>query len=315
MPRRIIAIVRTQGIRGALRAVTRRLLGYRPRSWALCRALVEGRQGIEIGGPSPIFSPGHLLPLYPLVGALDNCNYAASTLWQGEQREGREFRFSPAHAPGVQLIREATDLSGVASERYDFVLSSHALEHVANPLAALREWRRVLKPGGALVLVLPHGEGTFDHRRPVTTLAHLQRDLEVGAPETDLTHLDEILALHDLARDPGAGGRAAFEARCRQNARHRGLHHHVFDTRLVAELVGSVGLHLGALEAVLPYHVIALAVKPRGGEAPPPPDEELVRASLAASPFARDRRSAAAAPARLRPVEPRPREDAPASRP
>ena len=38
----------------------------------------------------------------------------------------------------------------------DYVFSSHCLEHIENDWQALREWWRVLKSGGYLVLYLPH---------------------------------------------------------------------------------------------------------------------------------------------------------------
>jgi len=38
----------------------------------------------------------------------------------------------------------------------DFVFSSHLLEHLEKPLDALKEWWRVIKQGGYLVLYLPH---------------------------------------------------------------------------------------------------------------------------------------------------------------
>jgi ubiquinone/menaquinone biosynthesis C-methylase UbiE len=38
----------------------------------------------------------------------------------------------------------------------DFVYSAHLLEHVQDFESALREWWRVIKPGGYLVLYLPH---------------------------------------------------------------------------------------------------------------------------------------------------------------
>jgi len=39
----------------------------------------------------------------------------------------------------------------------DEILSSHSLEHVEEPVAVLREWHRVLKPGGVLTIAVPDG--------------------------------------------------------------------------------------------------------------------------------------------------------------
>src|SRR3569833_417437 len=171
----------------------------------------------------------------------------------------------------------------------DFVLSSHMLEHSANPLKALREWLRVLKPGGTLLLVLPHRDGTFDHRRPVTTLQHLVEDFERETGEDDLTHLPEILELHDLRRDPQAGGIEAFKERGQRNRENRGLHHHVFDTRLAVELVDFAGLQLRALESTYPFHIAAVATRLETGAQPD--NTEFLRADAAyrsRSPFHSD---------------------------
>jgi SAM-dependent methyltransferase len=41
-------------------------------------------------------------------------------------------------------------------ETYDFVYSSHCLEHMIDPEVALKNWYRILKPGGYLIIVVPH---------------------------------------------------------------------------------------------------------------------------------------------------------------
>jgi SAM-dependent methyltransferase len=203
-----------------------------------------------------------------VVGRLDNCNFAPSTVWQASHPEGQTFQFDPGRPTGWQFIAEASDLSAIASARYDFVLSSHALEHCANPLRALGEWLRVLQGGGALVLLLPHREGTFDHRRPVTALQHLVADERAGVGEDDLTHLGEILALHDLARDPGGGTPEQFRERSLHNVENRCFHQHVFDTALVVALLDHVGVQLLAVETMAPFHVIAAARKLEEGRRP-----------------------------------------------
>lgn len=300
MLRKIYYTVRSHGLAGALHAARRVIAPTRAGCLALCRELVQGRSGIEVGGPSGVFSPRGVLPLYDNVGSLDNCNFASHTTWEGSIAEGRTFRFSPDKPAGTQYVAETTNLERIASGTYDFLLSSHVLEHSANALLALSEWLRVVKAGGTLVLLLPHKDGTFDHRRPVTRLEHLIADHVAGVKEDDLTHLPEILELHDLARDPGAGSAQEFERRSRANVENRCLHHHVFDTTLVAHLLDHVGLQLLAVEAMRPNHVIAVARKPSDGSRPDNAAAwTALPAALRASPFASDRQAARTGTGRL----------------
>jgi SAM-dependent methyltransferase len=53
----------------------------------------------------------------------------------------------------------------------DVVISNHALEHTLAPLAELRELRRILKPGGRLVLWLPVDDWR-SQRRPGEDVNH-----------------------------------------------------------------------------------------------------------------------------------------------
>jgi SAM-dependent methyltransferase len=249
----------------AVRRITteHRLRAQRVALFEQIRPLLTERRGFEVGGPSTIFDEAGLIPAYPIVATLDNANFSSQTIWEGSISEGATFRFHPLKPAGRAFIAEATDLGAVADSEYDFVLSSHTLEHVANPIVALREWRRILRPGGALIIVLPRREAAFDHRRPVTSFEHLVDDERRGTQEDDLTHLEEILALHDLDRDPGGLDRAAFEARSRRNAEFRALHHHVFDVPLLARLLEHAGFEVSGVTEERPLHLVGLAHRPR----------------------------------------------------
>jgi len=50
---------------------------------------------------------------------------------------------------------DALYMAGVADASYDFVYSSHCLEHMPDIHLALRNWVRILKPGGILYVVVP----------------------------------------------------------------------------------------------------------------------------------------------------------------
>jgi SAM-dependent methyltransferase len=249
----------TIGLRGMATVAWRNRFGPRLGAYEVCRPLVEGRRGIEIGGPSSIFSRDSALPLYPLFEQLDDCDFAGDTIWHGEATEGSPFRYDDDRPPGRRFVREATALRGIHDGSYDVVLSSHTLEHVANPLQALAEWRRVVGNDGHLVLVVPHLENTFDHRRPVTALEHIEEDFGRGTGEDDTTHVEEFVAVCDLARVPDALSRQDFEGRTRDQATFRTVHHHVFDTELVVRLLDRAGYQLLWVETALPFHIVAVA--------------------------------------------------------
>jgi SAM-dependent methyltransferase len=78
---------------------------------------------------------------------------------------------------------DAQLMAGVADETYDFVHSSHCLEHLHDPAEGLRNWLRILRPGGYIVVTIPdediYEQGTFpstfnrDHK--VTFTIHKDR--------------------------------------------------------------------------------------------------------------------------------------------
>jgi len=223
----------------------------------------DGAYGLEIGGPSRIFSPSKILPVYQQAARIDNVNFACQTEWEQDLHEGGKFHFSSKTPPGIQMIRDAKSLTGIADETYDFILSSHCLEHIADPLSALQEWRRVVKLDGYLLIIVPNSARTFDHKRPVTKLQHLLDDQREGIGENDLTHLTEVLTLHDLRMDPHAGTAIQFRERAIRNAENRCLHHHVFDMNLLREVLVTAGWELVATETIRPIHLAALARKKR----------------------------------------------------
>lgn len=222
---------------------------------------VAGLHGLEVGGPSPVFQTHALIPLYDKVGSLDNCNFTSETVWEGKLAAGQNFRYSKNKPPGMQYVSEGADLTEIPDQHYDFMLSSHMLEHTANPLRALKAWRRCLKADGSLILLLPDKDWTFDHKRPVTTLEHLIHDFEAGTTEDDLTHLAEIMTLHDLDRDPAAGDYASFKARSEKNAENRCLHQHVFDAALVRQALERSGFSVKSIRKNWPHHIITIARK------------------------------------------------------
>jgi len=67
---------------------------------------------------------------------------------------------------GYGQIDYVSDIAAIPVESgsFDAILCAEVLEHVPEPLAAVREFARILKPGGRLMLTAPLGSGV--HQEP-----------------------------------------------------------------------------------------------------------------------------------------------------
>lgn len=201
------------------------------------------KEGIEIGGPTSLFGEKEIFPVYKACKEIDGCNYASVTVWEGKIQDSA-YRYQGA-VLGTQYIGEATEVASLVNgKRYDFVISSNCLEHVANPVKALRSWLEILKEGGVLLLIVPNKKNNFDRRRPDTPFEHLMQDYEHEVTEDDNTHYEEILALHDLSLDSGVKDAESFKKRCLNNKENRCFHHHVFHPHCLQALFNYLDISI-----------------------------------------------------------------------
>ena len=111
---------------------------------------------------------------------------------------GRDVNFpelvGEPHGPDADydLDLDVDGLAGIEDRSVDAVVLSHVIEHVANPIHALEECARVLRPAGRLVLIVPLRHATFDALRPGTSLAHLLAEHQAGVTEVDVEHIREF---------------------------------------------------------------------------------------------------------------------------
>jgi len=178
------------------------------------------KRGVEIGGPSDIFKK-----IYTVCTRCDGVNYDSETVWWNKKAEEYEYK---GETLGSVIIADATDMSVIRNNQYDFCISSNNLEHIANPLKAMKEFVRITKKDGIVLILVPVKDMCFDHNREYTDFEHIIDDYKNNVLEDDLTHLDEILSKHDLSIDSGCKDWEEFYRRSLKNFENRCLHHHVF---------------------------------------------------------------------------------------
>ena len=171
----------------------------------LFHSYLDGLKGVEIGGAAHNDFK---------VDVLNVDRYAGmDTVYKQAERQvcGRAKPVDIV-APGHELPLE--------DKSFDFVLASHVIEHIPDPIAALKEWARVARK--YIVLVVPHRDRTFDRDRALTPRSELIERHESGFTSDEDRHwtvwtcetfldLCEHIGFEVLeARDPDAKGGNGF---------------------------------------------------------------------------------------------------------
>jgi SAM-dependent methyltransferase len=127
--------------------------------------------GRTLSGDVLEIGPGHEpFPIAP--GA--RVRYADRSVKGGRDKNWPELVGLP-HGPEADfnINLDIDGLTPIQECSLDAVIACHVIEHLANPIAALREFERVLRHQGRLVLVVPDRNATFDSVRQPTPLAHV----------------------------------------------------------------------------------------------------------------------------------------------
>ena len=91
----------------------------------------------------------------------------------------------------ADIIDSGEVLSTLADASQDFIIANHFLEHCEDPIRAIHNHLRKLRPGGILFYAVPDMRFTFDCPREVTPLEHMIEDHEHGPERSRSAHYDD----------------------------------------------------------------------------------------------------------------------------
>jgi SAM-dependent methyltransferase len=127
--------------------------------------------GQTLSGDVLEIGPGHVP--FPVAGSA-RIRYVDRSVEGGRDANWPELAGAPRGPKAdFNLDIDADGLVPILSRGLDAVVACHVIEHLANPIAALLEFERVLRYHGRLVLVVPDRNLTFDAPRQPTPLSVL----------------------------------------------------------------------------------------------------------------------------------------------
>lgn len=142
---------------------------------------------------------GSLYPGYLKTGnAAQHITATAAHYCQGN---GLDVGAGPWPLPGAQPVelRDGGDAMCLPAGQFDYVFSSHCLEHLTNYVQALEHWKTRLRPGGALFLYLPHPDMAYWRPQHCRKHLHMFWPQDTAQLLRDLGFANVIHSERDLA--------------------------------------------------------------------------------------------------------------------
>ena len=180
--------------------------------------MLVGKHVLEIGGPSSL-----LFNWYPLFKDITFLNLSDS---MGVHHQSTAPRNTVAVLNGDASKTETFKDNNIL-ENFDLVISSHTLEHFANPIKALSNWKTSLKKDGMIITIVPNKEMCWDRVRTYTTFEHIFDDFVNDTAESDMTHLHESSCMIE--------SRPSYYSDVGEHNSTRVIHHHVFSIEVLVK--------------------------------------------------------------------------------
>lgn len=129
------------------------------------------------------------------------CQYIAPIALQFCKGKGLDVGAGrwPLHKAIPVDIANGCDAMALPEGEFDFVFSSHCLEHLSNPVGALEHWKSRIKPGGVLFLYLPHPDMTYWLPQHNRKHLHSWFPVQIEQLLNDLGFVDVLVSERDLA--------------------------------------------------------------------------------------------------------------------
>jgi hypothetical protein len=164
---------------------------------------MRARMATQLSGAGIELGPGHQpfpVPAGVRVELVDQWEPDESRALFYELDSGVSFP-----PPDIVANLDTDRLQAVPADTQDFVIASHILEHLAEPIGMLVDIHRVLRPGGVVLALLPDRRRTFDRTRFGTGIDHVVGEHKAGTTVVGDDHIVEFIlhADHLMRREEG----------------------------------------------------------------------------------------------------------------
>lgn len=161
----------------------------------ILEGITRSQKGIEIG---PWFNP--IAPKCDGFDCLSLDVYDTQTLLSRAEQDANISREQAAKIERVDLVGSSVEIETIARDnsligQMDYIISSHNLEHIPDPIKFLQGCSRVLRKGGVLSMAIPDKRGCFDHFRPHSSLGDW---LEAYFEKRQKPTLKQVFEAHQL---------------------------------------------------------------------------------------------------------------------